>query len=129
MTICEIDEQISALRQQRYKLEREEIAEFKERAKVNVGRCFRVGDVYIKVIGVPIEKETMTAPIFNRNQYPALYLGGSDVIPFYEDTLFSAAWGDGNNLLGKKYEEITPQEFNEELDKRTAGFRDRIIAL
>ena len=129
MTIHEIDKQISALRLQREKLEREDIAEFKERAKANIGRCFKVNDeVYVKVIGTPVEAETKTGPVFNRYQYPALYLGGLGVIPCYEDTLFSGTWGDGNGLIGPCYEEISPLEFDEEFKKRMAEFERRIIS-
>lgn len=128
ITIREIDKQISALCKQRDELERQEIAAFKERARANVGRCFKVGGLYVRVVGVPQEKETMTGLIFNKYQYPALYLGYArpGLIPFYEGTLFSAAWGDGNNLLGTQYEEITPQEFNEEFERRIVKLRERI---
>lgn len=103
MTIKEIEAEIQRLRNLRDELSKQEIAELKERAIDNVGRCFIVNGRYVKVIGIPQEQWQLSGrPIFNQYQYPALYLGYDEensVIPFYYDTLFSGVWGDGHDLL------------------------------
>lgn len=128
MTIKEIDQQISDLKKQRSELVKQEREDFKKQAQKNVGRCFKVDGQYVKVIGIPQEEYTMTDVIFNEYQYPAIFLGfGYDdsVIPFYEDTLFSAAWGEGYDR-GMVYEEIPVEEFNAEFERLLLQFRDRI---
>lgn len=132
MTIKEIDAEIQRLRNLRYELERKEIDEFKVAAQENVGRCFDADGVLVKVIGIPQEHSTMTGIDFNKYQYPALYLGHSfhrgkpSIIPFYEDTLFSGAWGVGNNILDRRYEEITTEQFNESFLTRLDRFKDAV---
>lgn len=127
MTIKEIDSEIQRLTNLRYKLDLAEIENFKKEAQKNVGRCFKVNGQYAKIIGVPTEEYTKTGEIvFNRYQYPAIYLGHlkvTSIIPFYEDTLFSAAWGVGHNVLNVEFEEISPEEFKTELDKRIEKFQ------
>lgn len=97
MTIKEIEAEMQRLRNLRDELSKQEISEFKERAKENVGRCFVVNGNYVKVIGIPQEQWKLSGrPIFNEYQYPALYLGydeDNNVIPFYYDTLFSGVLG------------------------------------
>lgn len=136
MTLKEIDQQIRELKNQRYELEKKEIEEFKKEAVKNVGRCFIVGRQYAKVIGIPKEKyDKVGNCYFNQYQYPALYIGVNtkpfeidldNVVPFYTDTLFSGAWGVGNNILDTKYKEITPKEFEAEFDRVLHKFRRKI---
>lgn len=108
--IKEIDEQIQILRNRRYELEKLEISEFKQDARKNIGRCFKVNGQYVKVIDIPQEEQTLNGTIFNQYQYPALYLAENASEPFYVETLFSAAWGVGNDTANQ-YEEISPKEF------------------
>ena len=127
MTVKEIDEQIHQLRQQRHALLRAEVAEFQKEAQKNVGRCFIIDNcIYVKVLDVPRIVETKTGPDINKYQYPALELRAG-VIPFTYTTLFSAAWGVGNNVLGTQYQEITPEEFEEEFERRIEQFRKRVL--
>ena len=135
MTIKEIDKQIHELRNKRYEIEAQEREEFKKAAIKNVGRCFVAEGQYVKVIGIPQEEYNKIGEChFNQYQYPALYIGKSfkigsvnnEVVPFYEDTLFSGAWGVGNNLFEKEYKEITPEEFNAEFDRVLQKFRRKI---
>lgn len=123
MTVKEIDSQILKLKNQRFELEKKEREEFKEKAKVNIGRCFKVGNAFAKVIDVPQEVVTMTGVHFNEYQYPALYIDDSE-IPFHKDTLFSGAWGVGHNIIGTIYEEITPEEFAAEFEKKVQKMRE-----
>ena len=127
MTVRDIDEQIHQLRQQRHKLMREETVAFQERARANVGRCFIIDDcIYVKVLDVPQIVETKTGPDINQYQYPALELRAG-MIPFKYTTLFSGAWGVGNNILGTKYQEITPEEFEAEFNRRLEQFKKRVL--
>lgn len=124
MTIKEIDAQITELRRKRRDLELQERNEFLTNAQTNMGRCFRAGNEYVKVIGVPKVEQCITGEIFNQYQYPAIYLT-QDEVPFVIDTLFSAAWGVGHDMP-HNYKEITQEEFNIEFDKTLKEFSDRI---
>lgn len=133
MTIKDIEKEISQLQMKKHELVRQEAKEFQEKAKENVGRCFIVGKrTYCKVIGIPHIKETKTGPYINEYQYPAIEISHDfddldDPIPFHYTTIFSGAWGVGNNLLGETYKEITPQEFEEEFNKRLEEFRQKVL--
>lgn len=137
--LIEIDEQIQELRNKRDELEKNDIATFKEQAQANVGRCFRNGNHYVKIIGIPQEINTKTGFQFDRYNYPALHLGynTSDIarlamykrkpiIPFYEDTIHSSIWSKEKLIIQHQYEEITLEEFNIELEKRLQKFREDI---
>lgn len=126
MTIKEIDQKIAELRQERNKLEAEDREKFFEVAKNNIGRCFKVNGVFVKVLDIPVVEETKTGTHFNEYQYPALWLAYDDGVPFYADTLFSGAWGVGHDLLNNNYEEISKEEFNAEFDRRIAKFVKKI---
>lgn len=126
MTIKEINKQIHELERQRRELEKKEIEEFKLEAVNNVGRCFVINGKYVKVIDIPQEEWDMSGNChYNKYQYPALYLS-DELVPFYEDTLFSGAWGVGNNILND-YTEITPEEFEIEFEKKLNKFRNKIL--
>lgn len=126
MTIKEIDQKIAELRQERHRLEIEDRKKFFEVAKNNIGRCFKVNGVFVKVLDIPVAEETKTGTHFNEYQYPALWLAYDDGVPFYADTLFSGAWGVGHDLLNNNYEEISKEEFNAEFDRRIAKFVKKI---
>ena len=131
MTIKEIDSKIARLKAIRKDLEWKEIKEFKENAVENIGRCFDVDDAIVKVIGVPQENYTRAGNFdFNPYQYPALYIlnpsNMEGVVPFFEDTLFSGAWGVGHNF-GKVYTEITPVDFNDQFVSRLEEFKNQVL--
>jgi hypothetical protein len=127
MTLKEIDDKILELKQRRHELEKLERKEFQKNAQKNVGRCFKInGCKYAKVIDVPQEQWTRTHYIFNEYQYPALFLT-NDTIPFEEDTLFSGAWGVGNNDPWTTYEEITQEEFAKEFETRVQKLREKFL--
>lgn len=126
MTIKEINKQIHELELQRRELEKKEVEEFKLEAVNNVGRCFIINGKYAKVINIPQEEWDMSGNChYNKYQYPALYLS-DELVPFYEDTLFSGAWGVGHDILNK-YVEITPEEFEIEFEKKLNKFRNKIL--
>lgn len=126
MNIKEINKQIHELERQRRELEKKEIEEFKLEAVNNVGRCFIINGKYAKVIDIPQEEWDMSGNWhYNKYQYPALYLS-DELVPFYEDTLFSGTWGVGNNILND-YTEISPEEFEIEFEKKLNEFRNKIL--
>lgn len=133
MTIKDIEKEISQLQMKKHELVRQEAKEFQEKAKENVGRCFiENGRIYCKVIGVPRLQELRSGPYINEYQYPAIELAhdeeeSDNPIPFHYTTIFSGAWGVGNNLFGETYKEITPQEFEEEFNKRLEEFRQKVL--
>lgn len=127
-TIKELDAKILELKNLRYNLEKEEIALFKQEAKKNVGRCFLINNCkYVKVVDIPQEEYSVTRTIFNRCQYPALFLTNDSYEPFEYDTLFSAAWGEGKEIRNVKYKEISKEEFNKEFERVLQEFKERIL--
>lgn len=133
MTLKEIDEEIKRLKRLRDVERDKEIAELQKTAEKNVGRCFEVNGIYVKVVGVPQDKYQFAGDNFNPYQYPAIYLDYDDVktlpncIPFYSETLYSGAWGEGGNpSFERKCREISREEFNEEFEKRIREFREKI---
>lgn len=130
MTFKEIDKKILELQKIRKQLEKEEIKNFQEKAKLNVGRCFIVNDKYIMIIDIP--RETWDANghyHFNQYQYPALYLGYDEevslpAVPFYYDTIFSDILGEAESIFPKNYKEISKEEYLLEFDRLTNELRD-----
>lgn len=123
MELKEIDDKLAELKTLRRQVEKKKIEDFKIAALANIGRCFIINEKeYAKVIGVPQEYNTKTGIEFNRYQYPAFFLkdlnylhspDGLPELPFEYGTLFSGAWGEGRDLLGTTYREITEEEFAE----------------
>ena len=128
ITIKDIDQQIMELKVLRRELYLKEIAEFKERAAANVGRCFIIDGRYAKVLDVPQEEHTRTRTDFNKYQYPALFLISDtrELVPFYGDTIFSGYWGDGNDPLHSSVQEISNEEFKKEYLRVLHEFQNKI---
>ena len=128
ITIKDIDQQIMELKVLRRELYLKEIAEFKERAAANVGRCFIIDGRYAKVLDVPQEEHTRTRIDFNKYQYPALFLTSDtrELVPFYGDTIFSGYWGDGNDPLHSSVQEISNEEFKTEYLRVLHEFKAKI---
>jgi len=112
------------LRNKQYIIEKEYQELLQEKCKVNIGRCFRKlrGEKivsYCMIINIDKAKSQMNGlPVFNEYQYPALWFSypyKNSRIPFYEDDIFSGAWGNGNNIVDKMndvlYLEISKDEF------------------
>lgn len=128
ITIKDIDQQIMELKVLRRELYLKEIAEFKERAAANVGRCFIIDGRYAKVLDVPQEEHTKTRIDFNKYQYPALFLTSDtrELVPFYEDTIFSGYWGDGHDPLHSSVQEISKEDFEKEYHRLLQKFQEKI---
>ena len=128
MTLQEVNKQISELQCKRRELEKQYIENFKKDARQHVGRCFKIDDkYYIKVIGIPQERHTMTGIEFNEYQFPAIKLV-DDIIPFERTDLPSAAVGIGMDPL-HTYQEILKEEFEEEFQKRIDRFSKNVLKL
>lgn len=127
-TVKEIDQEISRLQAMRLDLYIQEIATFTEKAKENIGRCFIVDGKYAKVLDVPQTEYMRTKVDFNRYQYPALWIDSNskELIPFYEDTIFSGYWGDGNDPLHSSVQEISNVEFKKEYLRVLHEFQTKI---
>lgn len=127
-TVKEIDQEISRLQAMRLDLYIQEIATFTEKAKENIGRCFIVDGKYVKVLGVPQTEYMRTKVDFNRYQYPALWIDHDpkELVPFYEDTIFSGYWGDGNDPLHSSVQEISNEEFKKEYLRVLHEFQTKI---
>lgn len=130
-----INKQICELKNKQRSLIYECDDEFLEQAKVNIGRCFfdRSTGTYVKVIDVPQRKWfNHSGNEINRYQYPALFIGKNldeeyCVIPFYTDTLFSGAWGEGH-YPNNPYKEILKEEFDKQFVKAIEQFKEDIIS-
>ena len=127
-TVKEIDKEISRLQAMRLELYIQEIATFTEKARENIGRCFIVDGKYAKVLDVPQTAYMRTKVDFNRYQYPALWIDSNskELIPFYEDTIFSGYWGDGNDPLHSSVQEISNEEFKTEYLRVLHEFKAKI---
>ena len=127
-TVKEIDQEISRLQAMRLDLYIQEIATFTEKAKENIGRCFIVDGKYAKVLDVPQTEYMRTKVDFNRYQYPALWIDSNskELIPFYEDTIFSGYWGDGNDPLHSSVQETSNEEFKKEYLRVLHEFQTKI---
>ena len=128
ITIKDIDQQIMKLKALRRELYLKEIAEFKERAAANVGRCFIIDGRYAKVLDVPQEEHTRTSIDFNKYQYPALFLESDtrELVPFYKDAIFSGYWGDGHDPLHSSVQEISNEDFEKEYHRLLQKFQEKI---
>lgn len=131
LTVDEIRDEIYKLERAKEERIRKEYEDFIERAKENVGRCFKIDRCFfVKVIGVPPLYHHRFGVDYNPYQYPAFYLSGlphgDNRLPFYYDNLFSGAWGEGHNLNSTTYTEISAEEFEVELNKRIDALRDSL---
>lgn len=143
MDIKEINKEILRLENIKRALEKKEIDNFKEKAKLNIGRCFIVNGEYVMIIDIPKEKQGKTGEYhFNPYQYPALYLGNNpnikffneeldtDIIPFYYGTVFSDIVGEAHSHSHRIYKEITKEEyyfkFNEIIEKFKNDIKEKL---
>lgn len=136
------DERIKQLNQQIFELRKElnvlleaSDQQFLEEAKVNIGRCFFNADTntYAKVINVPQVIQTMRGSDLNRYQYPAIFIGKNPdfqdcVSPFYEECLFSGAWGIGYDPK-EQWKEISSEIFNRKFQEVQSEFQSFVINL
>lgn len=133
----ELNELMEKCRIRQTELKRENISSMREEAIKNIGRCFKIGEGYVKIIGIPGVELTKADIIFNPYQYPALYLGSNpdftrlkkDPIPFYYGHLHSSAWGGGYNpFFHAQITEVDLTEFIEEWQRRIEDFTRKYVS-
>ena len=123
--LYKIDDEIRGLRNKRFNINEEYMDSLKEKCRENIGRCFKkLKDnkiiAYCQIINIDPGIPTMRGTDdFNPNQYPSIWFGypyNNSKLPFYKDELFSGAWGEGNDIIGKlnkiSYEEISKKDFD-----------------
>lgn len=125
-----IDKQIEELRHKRYVLEKDNINDFQERAKVNIGRCFKDenGD-YFRIVDVPQREYTKdTHWYFHEFQYPAIHLINdnkmrltNEIVPFEEDKVYIGC------RVEDDLQEVDQAEFEKEFEKKIQEFRECVL--
>ena len=126
----ELEKQSDNFRQSINHIKSRKIRLLQEKCKDNVGRCFKrvktsrdgvTITTYCKVVNTDNIHYDSIGISFNEFQYPALwfeYPYDNSKLPFYEDNLFSGAWGKGRNLFADgKPEEISQEEYIEKFNK------------
>ena len=62
----ELNELMEKCRARQAELKRENISSMQEEAIKNIGRCFKIGTDYVKIIGIPEVELTKTDIIYNQ---------------------------------------------------------------
>ena len=134
--IREIDRQIALLNYQRRQIIMDEIKNFQNEHRHNIGRCFKTPNGRCAIItGVPVVGRSYDfSPSFNQHQFPALILermsDKETVVPFSDDTIFSRNGVDFGTdpITGDPvYKEISFEEFMKEFEMRVKTLRAIII--
>jgi len=125
-----INNEWTELRNRQYNVDKEYLELLQEKCKENIGRCFKKfrGEKllsYCMIINIDKPKSQMNgSPLFNEFQYPAIWFNypyKNSKMPFYEDDIFSGAWGKGSNIVDKlnnvSYLEISKDEFISRFDE------------
>lgn len=135
MNMEQLDDLMSKCRARQSELRKEYIASAKMDATKDVGRCFKCGDDFVKIIGIPKVELTKTDILFNEYQRPSLHLGrrpsmfrmdDHDPVPVYYDAHFCGARGRRDPLLSM-YHEISLSEFIDEYKRRMDEFMQNYI--
>jgi len=109
----QINNEWTELRNKQYNIEKEYLELLQEKCKENIGRCFKKlrGEKivsYCIIINIDQLKSQLNgSPLFNEYQYPALWFNypyKNSKMPFYEDEIFSGAWGKGSSFVYKMKE-------------------------
>lgn len=138
MTLEEINDEISRLQIIQRQMREEEENKHRAMALQYVGRCYRsFYGQFIKIIGVPRTRLTMTSKIYNAYQFPAVVLqythkpnetyiiDGDEACPFYYDDVYFNLWDDDSSQPKSHYE-ITKEEFDAEFNKCVEHFKRQI---
>lgn len=132
MTIYEIDDQIRRLELKREELIRMQAEELKNEVNKYIGRCFKMGNFYIKFIGIPKVAEQVGYEMSGKIYYFPTYIFPvirlvDGIIPFKLETFESADFRE--EWICKNYDchEVTKEEFEAEFEKRIARFRKNVL--
>ena len=113
--IWQLEDQIRRLENEREALREELIASFQEDAKAYVGKCYREGDKYAKIISPPLREFATSGVQFNVYQFPAIFLT-TDLIPIKYGTFY----------IGPRptsWIEVTSKEFDQVYEERIETLR------
>lgn len=137
MTLKEINDEISRLRNIARELENKEREENKELARKFVGKCYKssTGKI-VKIIGIPRTRLMLSGERYEENYFPAVFLNDpkfpcekyieddiDEFAPCYCDTVHFKVKDNKPMFFD---EEITQEEFNEELDKCIIKFKEML---
>lgn len=130
-TLDDINHLINILDRHRKELDKQRIEQEQKDAAKNIGRCFKLGKSYVKVIGIPQPESTMTGIVFNKYQYPAVWIDESLDDPIYHDNLFINGTSIGNYSLRTRIVpiEITLEEFTEKLKQVNDNYVQKILEI
>jgi hypothetical protein len=120
-TLQEVRHEIRRLKTIEQELELKERSKFLVEAQQYVGRCFRQGQMYAKVLDVPQEQYAVTGNLFQSHLYPALWIK-DDYIPFELGHIHDNAWNKGTA------DAITNEEFEQRFQEALENFRARAQA-
>lgn len=135
MIIESLEKKMSKINEEMLKLKAEEretqkvlIMANQEKLKPLIGMCFKAGGTCAVITGVPEEDRTKTGISFNAYQLPAIFVVGKKdgVVRVEEGSLFSraATSDDVKEKIREEYEEITAEEFMEELERALQEIKD-----
>lgn len=138
MTLKEINDEINRLQVLQRQMRENETNQHKEMARQYIGKCYRsYYGQFIKIIGVPRTRLTMTSKIYNEYQFPALVLqythkpnetyilDDDEACPFYYDDVYFNIWDD-NSTKPKSHYEISKEEFDAEFDRCIEHFKRQV---
>lgn len=137
MTLKEINDEISRLRNIARELENKEREENKELARKFVGKCYKSdsGSI-VKIIGIPRTLLMLSGERYEENMFPAVFLHDpkfpcerycqDDIDEFAPCSCGTVCFNikDGKPMFFD--EEITQEEFNVELDKCIIKFKEML---
>ncbi len=137
MTLKEINDEISRLKNIARELENKEREVNKELARKFVGKCYKsdLGCI-VKIIGTPRTLLMLSGERYEANQFPAVFLNDpkfpcekyyrndtDKFTPCYYGTVYFNIKDDKPMFFN---EEITQEEFNVELDKCIIKFKEML---
>lgn len=130
-TLDDINHLINILDRHRKELDKQRIEQEQKDAAKNIGRCFKLGKSYVKVIGIPQPESTMTGVVFNKYQYPAVWIDESEKDPIYHDNLFINGTSIGGFSIRTRITpiEITSEEFAEKLKHVNGSYIQKILEI
>lgn len=146
MTLKEVQDEISRLRDIEKQFEREEREKHKAAAREFVGKCYKRSDgVVLKIVSIPVETWDCYRTNYNPYQFPALFLQYpseiedrrykvadiDEFVPCYCDNVYldinrgvpglSATLRENHS-----YREISQEEFAAEFDKCIESFKTQL---
>ena len=121
--IKKINNEITELMETRNELQKQRDKIFREEAVKHVGRCFKRGDEYVKIIGVPDDD------VWSKYYFPTICLLSSEEYDSEETMPFMYDHDSIEVLNNNNYVEISQDEFNAEFKKRVDEFRTKVITI